>query len=77
MPGQMLPPTSVSYTHLDVYKRQEQERRQERVAKGVQDAAKPEKPADVGGAHDFTPVEYDPQYILMVNDLKKYFPRCV
>lgn len=22
----------------------------------------------------FTPVEYDPQYILMVNDLKKYFP---
>ena len=25
--------------------------------------------------HDtFTPVEYDPQYILMVNDLKKYFP---
>ena len=23
---------------------------------------------------DFTPVEYDPQYILMVNDLKKYFP---
>ena len=53
---------------------QEQERRQERVAKGVQDATKPEKPADVGGAHDFTPVEYDPQYILMVNDLKKYFP---
>ena len=23
---------------------------------------------------DFTPVEYDPQYILMVNQLKKYFP---
>ncbi len=23
---------------------------------------------------NFTPVEYDPQYILMVNDLKKYFP---
>lgn len=23
---------------------------------------------------DFTPVEYDPQYILMVNKLKKYFP---
>ncbi len=22
---------------------------------------------------DFTPVEYDPQYILMVNQLKKYF----
>ena len=23
---------------------------------------------------DFTPVEYDPQYILMVNKLRKYFP---
>ena len=23
---------------------------------------------------DYTPVEYDPQYILMVNQLKKYFP---
>ena len=23
---------------------------------------------------DFTPVEYDPQFILMVNNLKKYFP---
>ena len=23
---------------------------------------------------DFTPVVYDPQYILMVNALKKYFP---
>ncbi len=23
---------------------------------------------------DFTPVEYDPQYLLMVNNLKKYFP---
>ena len=22
----------------------------------------------------FNPVEYDPQYILMVNNLKKYFP---
>ena len=25
-------------------------------------------------ANDFTPVEYDPQYILQVNNLKKYFP---
>lgn len=25
-------------------------------------------------AHDYTPVTYDPQYILMVNQLKKYFP---
>lgn len=24
--------------------------------------------------NDFTPVTYDPQYILMVNELKKYFP---
>ena len=24
--------------------------------------------------NDFTPVEYDPQYILQVNHLKKYFP---
>ena len=24
--------------------------------------------------NDFTPVEYDPQYILQVNALKKYFP---
>ena len=23
---------------------------------------------------DYTPVTYDPQYILMVNHLKKYFP---
>ena len=25
-------------------------------------------------APDFTPADYDPQYILTVNDLKKYFP---
>ena len=25
-------------------------------------------------ANDFEPVAYDPQYILMVNHLKKYFP---
>ena len=24
--------------------------------------------------NDYTPVTYDPQYILMVNHLKKYFP---
>ena len=24
--------------------------------------------------NDFEPVKYDPQYILMVNHLKKYFP---
>ena len=34
-------------------------------------AFKEAKQAPVG---DFTPVEYDPQYILMVNNLKKHFP---
>ncbi len=31
----------------------------------------PKKNADV---HEYTPATYDPQYILMVNELKKYFP---
>ena len=42
------------------------------MTQGVQEAAKAAK--SVEPAHSFTPVEYDPQYILMVNDLKKYFP---
>lgn len=42
------------------------------MTQGVQDAAKAAKSVET--AHSFTPVEYDPQYILMVNDLKKYFP---
>lgn len=33
-----------------------------------------EKENSVKNDTDFTPVEYDPQYILMVNNLKKYFP---
>ena len=35
-----------------------------------QKAKKPSLTVD----NDFTPVEYDPQYILQVNHLKKYFP---
>ena len=30
--------------------------------------------SDLHISHDFEPVTYDPQYILMVNALKKYFP---
>ena len=30
--------------------------------------------SDLQISHDFEPVTYDPQYILMVNALKKYFP---
>ena len=51
---------------------QEQARQAERVTKGVQNAPKANQPAET--TDSFTPVEYDPQYILMVNDLKKYFP---
>ena len=51
---------------------QEQARQAERVTKGVQNAPKANQPAET--IDSFTPVEYDPQYILMVNDLKKYFP---
>ena len=29
---------------------------------------------DLTIVNDYTPVTYDPQYILMVNQLKKYFP---
>ncbi len=51
--------------------KQQQERRAERVKKGMQ-GAKPA--AELHMDNTFTPVEYDPQYILMVNALKKYFP---
>ena len=37
-------------------------------------AAKEAKKKRLEIDNDFTPVEYDPQYILMVNNLKKYFP---
>lgn len=52
---------------------EEQKRREERVAKGVAEARAP-KPSASAANDTFTPVEYDPQYILMVNGLKKYFP---
>ena len=43
----------------------------------AEEAKEAEMPAKVSGLtvdDSFTPVEYDPQYILMVNHLKKYFP---
>lgn len=42
------------------------------VKKGAADSSARAKktPEEV----NYTPIEYDPQYILMVNDLKKYFP---
>ena len=38
------------------------------------DAAESSTDAAATADNSFTPVEYDPQYILMVNHLKKYFP---
>ena len=38
------------------------------------DAAESSADAAATADNSFTPVEYDPQYILMVNHLKKYFP---
>ena len=55
----------------------EQEKRKERLEneKKQQEAKAIEKSApDLTIKNDFTPVEYDSQYILMVNALKKYFP---
>lgn len=48
-----------------------QKHREERVSKGVADSRAPKASASDAS---FTPVKYDPQYILMVNGLKKYFP---
>ena len=50
-----------------------QKRREERVAKGVAAERTPKTPVSASD-DSFVPVEYDPQYILMVNGLKKYFP---
>ncbi len=47
-----------------------QEKREKRVKEGVN----PPKKADLTISNEFDPVTYDPQYILMVNSLKKYFP---
>ena len=51
---------------------EEQKRREEKVAKSVA-AARAPKGSTSAPDDSFTPVEYDPQYILMVNGLKKYF----
>ncbi len=48
-----------------------EKRREETVSKDVAAARAPKASAS---DDSFTPVEYDPQYILMVNGLKKYFP---
>lgn len=48
-----------------------QEKREKRVKEGM---AAPKKKANLTITDDYVPVEYDPQYILMVNNLKKYFP---
>ncbi len=47
-----------------------QKRREERFEKEM-NKMNGQSAGEQGG---FTPVEYDPQYILMVNNLKKYFP---
>ncbi len=47
-----------------------QEKREKRVKEGIS----PSKKTNLTITDDFEPVEYDPQYILMVNHLKKYFP---
>lgn len=52
---------------------EDQKRREERVAKGVAAARAPKSPTSTSN-DSFAPVEYDPQYVLMVNGLKKYFP---
>ena len=49
----------------------DQEKREERVKKGLNPQKKSGK---LAVDNNFTPVEYDDQYILMVNELKKYFP---
>lgn len=51
---------------------EEQNKRKERIQKGLADDGK--KEVIQPPKNDFVPVEYDPQYILMVNELKKYFP---
>ncbi len=54
---------------------EEHEKRVERVSKGVSQQPGDEKKGKKNDeALDYEPVVYDPQYILMVNNLKKYFP---
>ena len=51
----------------------EMEIREERVQKELNPEPKETKDS-LNVENDYTPVTYDPQYILMVNELKKYFP---
>ena len=47
---------------------------QENREKQVKEDVTPPKKIDLTISNEFDPVTYDPQYILMVNSLKKYFP---
>ncbi len=47
---------------------------QEKREKRLKEASAPSKKVDLSVSNEFEPVTYDPQYILMVNALKKYFP---
>ena len=52
---------------------EEMEKRDKRMQKELNPEPKaPKSSLDI--ENDYTPVTYDPQYILMVNELKKYFP---
>ena len=65
-------PSGVADAHMAV----EEQFREKEVAQELQEAqaaSKKRKKAEPI-IDDYTPVEYDPQYILMVNKLKKYFP---
>lgn len=54
---------------------EEHEKRVERVSKGASQQPGDEKKGKKNDETlDYEPVVYDPQYILMVNNLKKYFP---
>ena len=52
---------------------EEMEKRKERLRKELNPEPKEPK-GSLNIENDYTPVTYDPQYILMVNELKKYFP---
>ena len=50
--------------------KQEQEKRAERIQKGIEDANRgPVAPEKLAITNDFTPITPDPQYILQVNAL--------
>ena len=68
-------PSGVADAHMAV----EEQFREKEVAKDLHNeqaakAVSPKRKKASAIVDDYTPVEYDPQYILMVNRLKKYFP---